>query len=81
MSGRLILYHLEMSPPSRAVRIVARLIGLELELRYLATNQFEMDILFQNFFFFRSVDSFESEQSSEAFIRVLFQTTIILHDF
>lgn len=35
MSNKLVLYNLDVSPPVRAVRTVAKLLGLELELRYL----------------------------------------------
>lgn len=33
MSNKLVLYNLDYSPPVRAVKVVARLLGLELELR------------------------------------------------
>lgn len=33
MSNKLILYNVDMSPPVRAVKVVAKLIGVELELR------------------------------------------------
>lgn len=33
MSNKLILYNLDLSPPVRTVKIVARLLGLNLELR------------------------------------------------
>lgn len=35
MGNKRILYNLEISPPARTVRTVAKLLGLELELRYL----------------------------------------------
>lgn len=34
MPNKLILYNVDLSPPVRTVKIVAKLIGLELELRY-----------------------------------------------
>lgn len=35
MSNKRILYNLDLSPPTRAVRVVAKLLGIELELRYI----------------------------------------------
>lgn len=35
MSDKLVLYHLHLSPPTRTVKIVAKLLGLELDLRYI----------------------------------------------
>lgn len=42
MSNKLVLYNVDFSPPVRTVKIVAKLIGVELEIR--------LENLFEDFF-------------------------------
>lgn len=74
MSGKLILYNVNLSFPVRAVKIVARLLDLELELRYvnnriyLACVQiFKLNIQFS---INSDIDLLNGEQLKEPFVKV-----------
>lgn len=75
MSQTLTLYNADLSPPVRVVKIVSKLIGLQLELRYeipiiVTSNLNKKKCTVEQSYNFRNIDLAKGEHLQESFLKV-----------